>query len=124
MSARGHSRTFGEFERLSALYPPKRCEWQSVEGPLWANSESQVTLANARFLFVRGEGFDQVGFATGHSDESATKRHGVPQSGIGADSPEWRHIMERVAKQCHLLRGPRLDRHRCLHRKCGGDRKS
>ena len=47
--------------------------------------------------FVGSEDPDEVYLSTGPGNESSTKRRGVAQSGIGADAPEWRHIVKRVA---------------------------
>ena len=68
--------------------------------------------------FVGGKGLDQVRSPTGHADKGPTKRCGVSQSGVRPDSPQWRHIVKRIAKQRHPPRSPRLDRHGCLYREC------
>src|SRR5262245_42239749 len=39
---------------------------------------------------------DQLGQAPGGVS-------GVPQGGIGADSPKWRHIVKRIAQKCHIV---------------------
>jgi transposase len=41
---------------------------------------------------------------------------------LHADPPEWRHIVKRIAKARHLLRGPRSDWHGRLYCKCGDRR--
>jgi len=55
--------------------------------------------------FVGGEGFDEIPLSTRHGDKPPTKRRSVPQRGVGADPPEWRHIVKASPKSVTLCVG-------------------